>query len=455
MGWRPARWPLRVRVALAFLGTTAVALVGLGVFVQVRVSEALDERLQDTLSAEADRLTALPDSAGAEAVRALGGEVHAQTLTADGEVRASSRLVAGALLGSPSADSIRTGYRDSGVTVFDDDEVNEETEDEADEELEEERERASLLVRRTDDGYLVVATSREDTDEALAQLRNQLLIGGPLALLVAGGLGYAVAGAGLRPIERLRARAATISSRTAEERLPLPSADDELRRLAITLNAMLDRLDEGLRRERRFAAEAGHELRTPLTLMRTEIELALAQPRTSEELTEALRSVNDEVLRLITLAENVLARVGAEDGGLPIEASPVDLVALADRVVHRFRAAAGDRAISATAPQPVQIQGDPVRLDRALSNLVDNALRHGAGEVTIEIRATDLGARLTVTDQGAGFPVDDTVDDTSPPGDGLGLSIVREIARAHGGRLEIERVADRTRIHLVLATPGP
>jgi signal transduction histidine kinase len=438
IGWRPARWPLRARVALAFLGTTAVALAGLGVFVQVRMGEALDERLHETISAEADRLTAMPDPARLEAVQALSGEIHAQLLTPEGEVRASSRLVA-----APLGDT-RPGYRERIVEVFDDDAA-------ADGEREPERERASLLVRRTDDGYLVVATSREDTDEALAQLRNQLLIGGPLALLVAAGLGYVVAGAGLRPIERLRARAATISSRTAEERLPLPSADDELRRLAITLNAMLDRLDEGLRRERRFAAEAGHELRTPLTLMRTEIELALTQPRTSEELTEALRSVNDEVLRLITLAENVLAGVDTEDGGLPIEASPVDLVALADRVVHRFRAAAGDRAISVTAPRPVQIQGDPIRLDRALSNLVDNALRHGAGAVSIGIRATDDGAGFTVTDQGAGFPV----DETSPPVDGLGLSIVREIARAHGGTLEIERVADRTRIHLVLATPGP
>lgn len=450
MRWQPARWPLRLRVALAFLGTTAVALAGLGVFVQLRVSEALDERLQDTLSAEADRLTALPDSARADAVRALGGEVHAQALTADGEVRASSRLVAGPLLGSTSADSIRTGYHDSNVTLFDDDEANEEAADEAGDELDSERERASLLVRRTDDGYLVVATSRGDTDEALAQLRNQLLIGGPLALLVAGGLGYAVAGAGLRPIERLRARAATISSRTAGERLPLPTADDELRRLAITLNAMLDRLDDGLQRERRFAAETSHELRTPLTLMRIEIELALAQPRTPEELTQALHSVNDEVLRLIALAENVLEPASAKEGGLRIDARPVDLVALADGVAHRFRAAAGDRAVSLIAPRPVQIQGDPIRLDRALSNLVDNALRHGAGEITIEIRATEVGASLTVTDQGPGFPV----DDTSPPADGLGLSIVREIARAHGGTLEIDRVADRTRIRLVLASPG-
>lgn len=445
-GWRPASWPLRLRVALAFLGTTAVALAGLGVFVHVRMSEALEERLRDAVSVEADRLAALPAPARAEAVRAVGSEIHAQLTTPDGEVRASSRLVAGPLLGSSSPESIRTGIHDGTVTVYDDD---------TGVAGRSERELALVLVRRTDDGYLIVATSREDADEALTQLRNQFLIGGPLALLVAGGLGYAVAGAGLRPIERLRARAATISSRTAGERLPLPGADDELRRLAITLNAMLERLDDGLQRERRFAAETSHELRTPLTLMRTEIELALAQPRTPEELTAALGSVNDEVLRLIALAENVLERASAKDGGLSIDVHPVDLVALADGVADRFRAAAGARVISTSAPQAVQIQGDRIRLDRALSNLVDNALRHGAGKVTIEIRATDGGATVTVSDEGAGFPVDDPSAAGTGTGTdtGLGLSIVREIVLAHGGTVTVDGSAGRSSVRLDLASP--
>ena len=111
------------------------------------------------------------------------------------------------------------------MTVFDDDAA-------AEGQREQERERLVLLVRPTDEGILVVGASREDVDEALAALRNQLLIAGPLALAVAGGLGYLVAGAGLRPIERMRARAATISARSAGERLPVPAADDELRRLS-------------------------------------------------------------------------------------------------------------------------------------------------------------------------------------------------------------------------------
>ena len=447
MGWTPARWPLRVRVVLAFLCTTAVALAGLGVFVHVRMGDALDERLRDTITAEADRLAALPAGAQLEAVRALGGDVHAQALTPQGDVRASSRLVAAPLLGSASTDETldhaRTGYREGIVRVFDDDAA-------ADGEREAERETALLLVRRTDDGYLVVGTSREDADEALAQLRGQLFVGGPLALIVAGGLGYAVAGAGLRPIERIRSRAATISDRSAGERLPLPRADDELRRLAVTLNAMLERLDEGLQRERRFVAEASHELRTPLTLMLTEIELALAQPRQPEELTTALHSINDEVRRLIALAEDLLERAGTEEGGLPIQARPVDMAALAARVADRFRAAAGGRAISVIAPRPVKVYGDATRLDRALSNLVDNALRHGAGDIEVEIRASSRGAVVTVTDEGAGFPPGDT---PHPEATGLGLTIVREIVRAHGGSVEVHRVDGRTRVCVELASP--
>jgi signal transduction histidine kinase len=389
----------------------------------------------------------MPGRRRLEAVQALGGEVHAQVLTAQADVRASSRLVAGPLLGSATDDVIGEtgpGWREGTVTVFDDDAAAEGHQGP-------ERDRFVLLIRPTEDGSLVVGTSREDVGEALAALRNQLLIGGPLALAVAGGLGYLVAGAGLRPIERMRARAATISARSAGERLPLPTADDELRRLAVTLNAMLERLDDGLQRERRFVAEASHDLRTPLTLMLTEIELALAQPRAPEELTQALHSINDEVRRLIALADDLLERAGAEEGGLPIEARRVELVALTTRVADRFHAAAGDRAMRMTAPRPIEVQGDATRLDRALSNLIDNALRHGAGDIAIEIRATTSGgAILTVTDEGAGFPPDDT---SRPAGTGLGLTIVREIVRAHGGTVDVHRVDDRTRIRVELASP--
>ena len=444
--WHQARWPLRLRVALAFLAATAIALTVLGVFVQVRVGDALEDRLRDTVSAEADRLAAMSGPDRAEAVEALGGEVHAQVLTSLGKVRASSRLVADPLVTIP--DDQEPGgdaaWSEGTVTVFDDDAASAGQQSP-------ERERFVLLVRPVDEGFLMVGTTREDADEALTALRNQLLIAGPLALAVAGGLGYLVAGAGLRPIERMRARAATISARTAGERLPVPAADDELRRLALTLNAMIERLDEGLQRERRFVAEASHDLRTPLALMLTEVELALARPRPPEELTRALRSIDDEVRRLIALAEELLERAGSSDTVVQIESRPVDLAALTGRVVERFRAAAGNRAIELTAPRPVEIQGDAIRLDRALSNLIDNALRHGAGDIDVVVSSVAGSAVVTVTDEGDGSAQEPSAPAPHP---GLGLTIVREIARAHGGTIDVQRINGRTRARLEVTSPN-
>lgn len=444
--WHPARWPLRTRVALAFLAATGVALTVLGVFVQVRVGDALENRLRDTVGAEADRLEAMPGPDRSAAIEALGGDVHAQALSAQGDVRASSILVADPLVripDDPSSERSGAGWREGTVTVFDDDAATAGQQDP-------ERERFVLLVRPVGEGFLVVGASREDADEALAALRNQLLIAGPLALAVAGGLGYLVAGGGLRPIERMRARAATISVRTAGERLPVPAADDELRRLALTLNEMIERLDDGLQRERRFVAEASHDLRTPLALMLTEVELALARPRPPEELTAALHSIDHEVRRLIALAEDLLDRAGSGEPDLTIESCPVDLVALAAHVVERFKAAAGDRAIELTAPRPVKVLGDATRLDRAVSNLIDNALRHGDGRIEIEIRPTDEGAELTVTDEGPGFAGDDA-SSTAP--DGLGLAIVREIVRAHGGTVRAQHADGKTSVRWELTSP--
>jgi HAMP domain-containing protein len=275
------RMPLRLRVALAFALTTAVALVGLGVFVQLRVADTLEERLDETLEDQLEQLETDPPERRASSVERLAGEVFAQLLDADGGVLVSSARVRGPLVDAgdlPGGDDERSF--EQVVDLVDEDEL--------------EREPARLLVRRVGDQVIVVGTSREDTDEALEEVRSQLLIGGPVALGLAAVLGYAVAGAGLRPIERMRRRAATISDRSSGERLPLPAARDELHRLGATLNEMLDRLEAALERERRFVAEASHELRTPLALMRMELDLALSRPRSTEELTAALHSANEE-----------------------------------------------------------------------------------------------------------------------------------------------------------------
>ncbi|KAA1423205.1 ATP-binding protein [Nocardioides antri] len=439
---------LRARVALAFLVTTALAMLALGLFVQWRVEDTLETGLRDQLEGEMDGLAAVPPDARVRSVEQLAGDIHGQVLSADGEIVASSTAVRDQLVDPGGVDDDYTSTR---IRVIDD-------LGEADEDLEIDNEPVIVLVRPLGDHVVVLAIEREEADEAVMAVREQLLISGPVALGLAGVLGYVVAGFGLRPIERMRARAATISSRSAGERLPVPPAA-ELRRLALTLNAMLDRLDAGLERERRFVADASHELRTPLALLLTEVELALSGSRSQDDLLDALRSAEQEVRRLIALSEDLLALAGADAGQLRLHPEEVDVSALAADVVRRFRttAEAAGRSITFDAGGPALVAGDAERLGRVLSNLVDNALRHGAGDVEVEVTRGGSEVALAVIDQGTGFREDRPFERfaASHGSVGLGLAIVDEIIRAHGGRIGITREQGRTVVRVSLpALPG-
>ncbi|GEP39636.1 two-component sensor histidine kinase [Nocardioides psychrotolerans] len=440
-------WSLRARVAVAFLVTTALAMLALGLFVQWRVQDTLEEGLRDQLETEMDRLLAVPPAERTRAVAGLAGEIHGQLLSGDGSVVATSPSIRGRMVDPAGA---RAGYAEAHVLVLDDLEVG--SDDGAAADLNTEDELSIVLVQEVGDQVLAVSIGREDADDAVRAVRAQLALSGPVALLLAGGLGYLVAGFGLRPIERMRAHAATISSRNAGERLPVPPTT-ELRRLALTLNAMLDRLDDGLARERRFAADASHELRTPLALLLTEVELALAAPRSQQELLDALRSAEHEVRRLITLSEDLLALAGADAGHLQVHAEVVDLAELAADVVRRFGpiAAAANRSVSMTGDEVVLVNGGPDHLRRIVSNLVDNALRHGAGDVEVHVSGGP-DAVAEVSDSGAGFHEERPFERfaASHGSVGLGLPIVDEIVRAHGGEIAILREHERTVVRVTL-----
>ena len=131
---------------------------------------------------------------------------------------------------------------------------------------------------------LVVGRPLASRDESLDRLRHEFLFAAPAALLLATLAGYWLAGAALRPVDAMRRQAEAIGATTPDRRLPVPAADDEVSRLARTLNDMLDRLEAALQHERRFVSDASHELRTPLALLRTELELALRHPRSHDEL---------------------------------------------------------------------------------------------------------------------------------------------------------------------------
>jgi signal transduction histidine kinase len=240
-------------------------------------------------------------------------------------------------------------------------------------------------------------------------------------------------------------QAATISASSPGRRLPVPAGEDELARLGRRLNEMLARLEAALERERHFVADAGHELRTPLALLKTEIELALDKPESAPALQAALRSAGEETDRLSRLAEDLLFLARADADALPIRRSRVELADVLAAVAARYQRRANDleRRIETDAPAQLTILADRLRLEQALANLVDNALRYGAGTVRLQAAERDGRLELHITDEGEGFPpdfLDRAFERFSRPdqsrsraGAGLGLGIVATIANAHDG----------------------
>jgi two-component system, OmpR family, sensor kinase len=297
-------------------------------------------------------------------------------------------------------------------------------------------------------GETAAGEREESFDEALDSLAVLLLIGGPVGLLLASLAGYAAAGAALRPVEAMRRRAAAISARRPQERLPVPAANDELRRLGQTLNEMLERIEATLARERRFVDDASHELRTPLALQKAELELALRHGDSTEELRAAVASALEEADRLARLAEDLLILARSEEGGMAIATKSVRATELLAAVARRF----GSRASELGRPLVVgegglSVAGDRARLEQALIAMVDNALRHGEGEVRLWAVAGEGTVELHVGDRGAGFPAGfapHALERFSRAdaargrgGSGLGLAIAAAIARAHGGRAAV------------------
>lgn len=437
----PGRLPLRVRVAAAFALATAVALTGFGVFLHLRVASTLEEQAVDGVAAQLDALQRLPTDARVSAVEDLTGESFGQVLDPEGTVIASSPQLRDPLLAPGRLPA-----------------AGEATQVETDVFLATEDESSPAVMRAVgEEGQvLVVGTSSEDVEDALAELRTQLLVGGPLALLLAGALGYVVSGAALRPIERMRARAATISADSSGDRLPVPDVRDEVHRLGTTLNDMLDRLDSGLQRERQFVAEASHELRTPLAVLRTELDLLASRDRSPEETRLALVSMGEEVDRLGLLVDDLLLLASADAARLRLDRSIFDVTGLLSEVAGRFAPIAEGREVVVTPGPPVQVSADRRRLDQVLSNLVDNAIRHGEGTVAIAAEHQPAGVALSVSDEG-GTVLDDELFErfrqgagSRAGGRGLGLALVTTIVTEHGGTVTAAVRDGRTEVRVLL-----
>jgi signal transduction histidine kinase len=315
--------------------------------------------------------------------------------------------------------------------------------------------RARVLARRAQgrSGPLVLAVGQSliDRDEALAGLERSFVLGGAAAIVLAAAVGYLLASAGLAPVEAMRRRAREVSLRRAGERLrlPLPRAHDEIRRLGETLNEMLERRQVSFERERRFVADASHALRTPIAVVKTELEGALQTTDYGPAVGEPLAAALDECDRLAQLAEDLLVLARAADGALSIrrEAVAVDALLAATRDRFAARAQQHGRRISVECDSEPTLSADLLRLRQALANLLDNALRHGRGNIVLRAERTPSGTALEVSDQGPGFAPEIASraferfargGDGREGGDaGLGLAIVEAIAEAHGGTAAI------------------
>jgi two-component system OmpR family sensor kinase len=430
------RLPIRLRLALAFAVGMAVVLACLGTFLYVRLGTELLASIDLGLRGRAQIVEAgIPDGSFTDQPSGLSDpdEAFAQVLDPSGAILESSPEVADAPLVGPADLHFRgPTFVNRAVRGLEDP--------------------ARLLVVPVDGGrFVVVGATLSDRREALDQLLALFAIGGPVALVLMSLAGWALAGAALRPVERMRQEAGAISASEPERRLPVTAADDELRRLAITLNAMLDRLQDSLARERRFVDDASHELRTPLAILKGELDLALSRERSPAELEATLRRASAETDRLTSLADALLVFARSEDGQVPVAREDVSLSEVIEATVAGRRHRTRDARVTVEVDAPEElVRIDPVRVRQALENVLDNALRYSPPDSTIRIAtARDDGfVRISVEDAGPGFS-DGVVDRAFEPftrtqggdgGAGLGLAIVGAVAASHGGTATAENL---------------
>ncbi|NJP35293.1 sensor histidine kinase [Micromonospora thermarum] len=421
-------------MAIGVLGVSVGLAVG-GLVLLAVLTWALHRNVDTEALRTADAVALLAaEDALPDPLPVAGGQVRVQVVDAQGRVRAAS-IDADRLVPMVRPERVDRDAR-QGITVA--------------------GERMGLVgpvrvvaVPAGTDGdplTVLVARSLVDVRQSTHVVRTILLVSFPLLVAVLAVVAWRVVGATLRPVEALRRGAEEITGRNGTGRLPVPASQDEIHRLAVTLNDMLDRLRAGRDRQRAFVADAAHELRSPLANIRTELEVAqrLGErtdwPAVSANLladTERLGRLVDDLLLLARLDEAPPARA----------TGPVELGALLAEVAGRQPA----RPVEVVPPpEPLWTVGDPDELRRVLTNLVDNAVRHARTRVVLAA-APDGSAyhRVTVTDDGPGIPAADRervfgrftrldpARDRDAGGAGLGLAIVRELVRRAGGQVDL------------------
>jgi signal transduction histidine kinase len=294
---------------------------------------------------------------------------------------------------------------------------------------------------------LVVAKNLDDVDESVRILTTSLTLAIPVAVALLAILVWWLTGRVLRPVEAIRSEVASIHGTELHRRVPVPGSHDEISRLARTMNAMLDRVEHAIERQRRFVADASHELRSPLTRIRADLEVVIAHPDTLDP-ERVYRSLLADTIDLQELVDDLLLHARLESGPTSRPSAPVDLDDLLLREARRLRER-GLVRVDTSAVSAARVLGDPKQLDRAIRNLTSNAERHAATTVFLELQEQAEHSVLVVADDGPGIPAQhhatvfqrfarlDGARSRDAGGSGLGLAIVHDIVARHGGTIAI------------------
>jgi signal transduction histidine kinase len=424
------RRPGTIRAVTTAVATAVVAIalvVGTTALIAA-LRHALIEEVAEAAQAQATDVVRQLESGRSPILDVPGREEQLiQVLTTRGAVVASSPNVAG----MPAVLELEPGKTARILTPIDDDEFV-----------------AVAQYAQTPDGPVVVVVARAlvdvlDTTEVVAQL---VVIGMPVLLVVVAVTTWFAVGRALAPVGAIRREVDEISASQLHRRVPQPKADDDIGRLAATMNRMLARLEDSRNSQRRFISDASHELRSPITTIRQHAEVALAHPgeTNARELAEVVLAEQQRMQRLV---EDLLLLARADEN-VPLDRAPVDLDDLAFEEGHRLRSTTSAR-VDTSAVAAARVHGDADALRRVLRNLGENAARHAVTQVAIALTVHADNVVLTVDDDGPGIPESerdrvlqrfvrlDEARSRDDGGSGLGLSIVDQVVVAHGGSMRI------------------
>jgi two-component system OmpR family sensor kinase len=466
--------PIRLRIAIASTIATVLLLGAAGLIFLTTLRDGLqdtpDKSLQVSVSELQTQLNTDGSLASPGGKLTLVGTGYAQVFAADGSLRESSEPeLSKPLLTAAQVKAIGSKGRSFNISAR---QVGAEGHS---------QDVRVLAVQHGTAGVVVAAALNGDVvDDAVDRAGKQLLVVGALVLIVAAIGSYLLARTALKPVDQMRAQAAELEARDAGGGLTVPKANDEIGRLASTLNDLLARLHDAVERERAFVADAGHELRTPLTVLRGELELARRPGRSREELVETVVVASEETERLIRLADDLLG-LAREETGTAMHRSSFDLMQVLEDAVARVRSVASenDVRIAVEGSSPLLVSADRDRIRQAVDNVLVNALRFAprGTVISISVSSDDGQTTIRILDEGPGFSVEllpfvferfrrgdqartravvaDVAVGETTVGAGLGLAIVRSVLRSHGGEAIAMNRPDRRGACVILQWPAP